>query len=219
MPEVTTDATASQPKVPGRRRMSRGLVLVGTAILLVVSAAVGVLTGFGGFVWPDRLLTHPVLFGVAASLLAGYGLAQLTERGWLRSTLPVLGWVVAVLWGLGAGAVHVLFGVEHEVARVESGTLEAVVVEGANGIDPLWRIYVEQADRGPLDRSFYVGCVNGDWQGLEGITWRRCDLLVHSSAGTVIVELDHRGQPQGWRRIADSRDLASTGPIFGNCPR
>lgn len=191
-----------------------GQVLIGAAVFLVAGASVGVFTHFGGMVWPDRLLTHPILFGVAASLVGGYGLALVTGAG-PRAPATVLAWLVAVLWALGGWAAWNIVG-QHEVARVEEpgGQLQAVALEGTNVIDSYWLIYVEQADRGPLDHSFYVGCVNGDWQDLYGLTWVRGSLLVHSSSGDVTVKLDRDGRPQQHERTSV---LGTGGRIFGGC--
>src|SRR5687768_14655860 len=110
---------ASQGARPSDRRSTRerAWLMIGAALALTLAASTGVLTDYWGFVWPDRLLTHPIPFGVAAALLAGYGLAQLVRREWLRTTILTAACLVAALWGIAATAVWVLFG-EHEVARV-----------------------------------------------------------------------------------------------------
>lgn len=139
----------------------------------------------GAFVLVDTLFNHVVLFGVLAALLAGYGLAALTHRVWLRMLVLVPALVVALLWGLIGAWVTITFGSDSEVeAQAPDHNYKAVVASVSLGIDPGWVVFIEQTGSLTAQR-FEVGCISGDdpQYTFEEVSWS-------DDAGRLILTLD-----------------------------
>lgn len=173
-----------------------------------VAAAIGVclwLLVAAGFLLSDyyRLrpfLFHPVIFGVAGSMALAVAFALVIRHQVLKWAAVVL----VVLAGLGWGGI-ILFaflvagGHEREVQRLPSpkGGMELVVFRGGGfTIDPITTVRV-YTDKGLLSRENYLGCVNGDRDGLKEVEWTgprtvRVELL---RGGTTTVTVDDGGRP------------------------
>ncbi|AIY45252.2 hypothetical protein [Mycolicibacterium fortuitum] len=146
-------------------------------------------------------LLHPVIFGVAGcvalALAWGLGIRQPVVK-WLGVVLIV---VVGVVWGGMAWFAMALAGGGrgHESQRLPSpnGDMEMVVFSGGGiTIDPITSVQV-YTDRGLLSRENYLGCVNGEHDGLKAVEWTgprtvRVELL---RGGTTTITLDDRGRP------------------------
>lgn len=173
-----------------------------------VAAAIGVclwlLVG-AGFVLTDyyRLrpfLFHPVIFGVAGSMALAMAIGLLIRHQVVKWSAVVL----VVLAGLGWGGI-VLFalllagGPESEVKRLASpdGGMELVVFSGGGfTIDPITSVRV-YTNNGLLSRQNYLGCFNGERDGLKEVEWMgpRTVRIELSRGGTTTVVLDDGGRP------------------------
>ncbi|WP_139334894.1 hypothetical protein [Mycobacterium sp. GA-1841] len=173
-----------------------------------VAAAFGVglwLLVLAGFLLSDyyRLrpfLHHPVIFGVVGSMALAVALGLVIRN----QVLKWLAVVLVVLAGLGWGGI-VLFallvagGHESEVERLPSpnGDMElAVFVGGGFTIDPIATVRV-YTNNGLLSRENYLGCFNGDRDGLKEVEWTgpRTVRVELSRGGTTTIALDDRGRP------------------------
>lgn len=195
---VSQDAIAidiRRPPAPVRRRL--GFTVIAISHLLVLGGTVGVLAGDPSYVWVERLLNHPFLFGCAAALLFGLGLSLLTRRRWLKVSVLVAGVTVAVAWSAVGAFALMLFGTTPVAKSIAPGGSHKVVVEeGTNVIDPIWLLAIEQ--RGGLQaRRWEVGCISGDWNQFRKVAWRNNRVLEVSTArGQALVEIDPQtGQP------------------------
>lgn len=203
-----------------QRELTRrwGLLLLVFAVVLGLLGIAGVMTHWGGFVWPRRLLDYPALLGTVAALCAGVGLVWTVDgHRKRRGTAAAVSVVFALCWWFAMFVVGIFGGVE-QVARVEAEERTAVVMRGFNLIDPYWDIYVEDTNPGLLSKWAYVGCVNGDWQSFERVVWAGDRLVVHSSHGAVAVTFGEDGKPDDVQRTPrPSHDEGSTGPILSRC--
>lgn len=194
---MSTQASEVKPSVPARLRRRRGVAMVAMSLVLVVGGTIGVLTEDQGFVWVERLLNHPFLFGCAAALLFGLGVALLTRHRWLGVSAQVIGVTVALAWAALGVVASSWFGTS-PVARATApgGDYQVVVEEGTDVIDPMWEIVVEQRG-GLLARRWEVGCISGDWNGFRGVAWPNSRVLVVSTAnGRALVHIDSQtGRP------------------------
>lgn len=145
-------------------------------------------------------LFHPVIFGVVGSMALAVALGLVIRN-------QVLKWfavVLVVLAGLGWGglvlfALMVAGGPESEVNRLASpdGDMELVVFTGGGfTIDPITSLRVF-THNGLLSRKSYLGCINGDRDGLKNVEWAgpravRVELL---RGETTTITLDDRGRP------------------------
>ena len=207
-----TEDRAVDSAGPTRSNRRLALVLLGLAVLLATVSAVGLFTRFS-YIWPQRLLAHPMLFGAVAGGLAGLGLAQLLRARLMAGV--VLGLFLASLGWAAAWAVTSL-GPE-EVERVEGEEFTAVVELGGF-VDPEWYIYIQPASPGLLDRAHSVGCVNGDWQHLEEVSWVNSKLRIVTDQGGVAVALDDQGRRASIEYTDDKpEEPQRLGPILGGC--
>ena len=201
-------------------RANRGLplaplALLGVSVLLVAVTVLGEMTRFADYVWLQRLLKNPVLFLVAAGAFVGLALAYgrrvgRVERVALTLIFGVVGWCLSLMLGWFATA---------EVERVEGDEFTVVVEEGVDLIDTYWLLYVEPSNPGLLDRSRYMGCVNGDWQHLKDVTWLDGRLLIRSSAGSVAVTIDGQGKRTSVERASERVSPGNRAQVLGACPR
>ncbi|WP_432116390.1 hypothetical protein [Streptomyces sp. S1] len=154
-----TEETAVQ----GRKVRFSPRAMVLAAGCLVLAGAVGRWAGRdGGLLWVARLFDHPLLFGV---LVAGLLAAALI--------VAVRHLVVRVLTGVALGLVLLasfpffLFGAfgaaseTSDTAAPGRDDRSLVVEEGADMIDPLWWVYVDEG-WGPTKQRWRVGHFNGD---------------------------------------------------------
>ncbi|MGA5543660.1 hypothetical protein ACPCIR_17555 [Mycobacterium sp. NPDC051198] len=145
-------------------------------------------------------LLHPVIFGVAgcAALAIAWGLGiRQPVLKWLGVVLIV---VIGVVWGgMAWFAMLLAGGHEREVKRVPSpdDSMELAVFSGGGfTIDPITSLRV-YTNNGLLSRENYLGCVNGDRDGLKEVEWTgprtvRVELL---RGGPTTITLDDRGRP------------------------
>ncbi|MFJ4870685.1 hypothetical protein [Streptomyces sp. NPDC088757] len=193
-----TEKTADQ----GRKARLSPRAMVLAAGCLVLAGAVGRWAGRdGGLLWAARLLDHPLLFDLlvlgllAAALMVG-----------------VRNLVVRVLTGVALGLAllasfpFVLFGAfgaaseASDTAAPGRDDRSLVVEEGADMIDPLWWVYVDEG-RGLWKQRWKVGHFNGDvaenvlveavWDGPD-----RIRLVTGDDREVHVVELDREtGRP------------------------
>ncbi|MFJ4340260.1 hypothetical protein [Streptomyces sp. NPDC088915] len=198
MTEKTTDQ--------GRKARFSPREMVLAAGCLVLAGALGRWAGQdGGLLWVARLFDHPLLFGL---LVAGLLAAALI--------VAVRSLVVRVLTGVALGLAllasfpFVLFGAfgaaseTSDTAAPGRDDRSLVVEEGADMIDPLWWVYVDEG-RGPLKQRWKVGYFNGDaaenalveavWEGPDRVRL----VTGYAEDGTEqvhLVDLDHEtGRP------------------------
>ncbi|MFF6872156.1 hypothetical protein ACIPQA_11815 [Streptomyces sp. NPDC090109] len=154
-----TEETAVRGR--GARFSPRAMVLA--AGCLVLAGAVGRWAGRdGGLLWAARLFDHPLLFGVLVAGLLAAALIVAVRR-----------LVVRVLTGVALGLVLLasfpffLFGAfgaaseTSDTAAPGRDDRSLVVEEGADMIDPLWWVYVDEG-WGPTKQRWRVGHFNGD---------------------------------------------------------
>lgn len=132
-------------------------------------------------------LDHPVAFGIAGSAL----LAVAALIGIRR---PAIRWAVIALFTLAGVLVAALAWflapfnrdlIELSRYPAPDGSAELVVLEGYNWIDPFWELRL-RTNGGLLSREHGIGCVNGDFTGLEKVQWTGPQTLrVESSDGRV----------------------------------
>lgn len=112
--------------------------------------------------------------------LSGLLMALLARRTWVQvlgalAMVPVLG--ILALGGLtllGSGAIPSL-----PVQRLdapEARPYSVVVRESRDWIDPMYDLTVEGT--GPIAQSWYVGCINGDFESLQDLRWRSAEEFV-----------------------------------------
>ncbi|WP_411072303.1 hypothetical protein [Streptomyces sp. cmx-4-25] len=154
-----TEETAVQ----GRKFRFSPRAMALAAGALVLAGAAGRWAGRdGGLLWAARLFDHPLFFGV---LVLGLLAAALV--------VAVRSLVVRILTGVAFGLVLLAafplflfasFGAASETSDTAAPGRDdrsLVVEEGADMIDPLWWVYVDEG-RGPLTRRWKVGYFNGD---------------------------------------------------------
>lgn len=144
--------------------------LLGAAVVLGVLLAVGRWNaGTGGYLVLRETLDHPLLLGVLVLvlLLAAVGCT-------IRS---ISGWVVVGMWAAVAALVAVPFAlladdpreIQNEPAP-DGSERRLVVVAGADMIDPLWWVYVDEG-AGIRTRRWDVGFFDGDWSDFREARW------------------------------------------------
>jgi hypothetical protein len=141
-----------------------GRALVIGSLLLVVAAAVGMLAS--ELVWADRLLNHPILFGVLAAACGTVGVVLAVPWWWLRIVVVVVGVPVTILGAVLGTWMHQWWQepeLESHPAPDGRGTPYEVVVRSSNAavIDPAWDLQIRQT-AGIGARQWDVGCMNGD---------------------------------------------------------
>ena len=189
----------------GRNATQRagGLTLVGLAAVLIALSGVGLNATNAGYIWADRLLNHPILFGIAAGVLAALGAAQLFG-GFFRVLLIlfcVAGTAIWVVWFSFAAVFSPTPWKELDVPN-QADTLKARVF--LTGVEEMYLIRIEQTDRGPLSRSFVAGCINGDSVGLDELRWEGSSLIADTSGGSISVTVTDDGHAGEWRQVADT---------------
>jgi hypothetical protein len=150
------------------------LVLTGAALLLYGAMWVGTANP-GGFVWVERLLHHPVVFGLTGSVLLIKASTGRTP-GLVRSLVVAAAVLVSVA-AVGLLVVLDMMGPMRgaggaQVPAPAGAPYRALIREGSLMVDPVWVIWIRQ-DRGLLSREWRVGCLNGDdpADSYEGLTW------------------------------------------------
>ena len=207
----TQNPTEPSQEPQAHRRLP--LLLLGLSVLLVAVTVLGEVTRFGDYVWLQRLLMNPVLFLVAAGACVGLALAYgrrvgRVERVALALIFGVIAWCVSLVLGWFTSV---------EVERVKGDEFTAVVDRGVDLIDTYHQVYVEPRNPGLLDRSHYVGCVNGDWVVLQDVTWQGNKVVLGTDAGEVTVTLDEEGRRTSVERT-DGKSQSRGAPILGGCP-
>ncbi|MFI6289397.1 hypothetical protein ACIBCM_32415 [Streptomyces sp. NPDC051018] len=143
-----------------RRRLARGLVAASG--VLMAAMAVGWWSSWsGGLLMVAQVLHHPLLFGlsVVAALTAAVFL------GVRNVVIRVLSAVTAGLIAFFAVPLALFASSGQEVTTDEAAPGRSdrrlVVEEGADLIDPLWWVYVDEGS-GLAKRRWQVGYFNGD---------------------------------------------------------
>ncbi|RSS35258.1 hypothetical protein [Streptomyces sp. WAC08241] len=197
---------AEKTAVQGRKVRFSPRAMVLAAGCLVLAGAVGRWAGRdGGLLWVARLFDHPLLFGL---LVLGLLAAALM--------VAVRSLVVRVLTGVALGlallasfpfVLFAAFGAASETSDTAAPGRDdrsLVVEEGADMIDPLWWVYVDEG-RGPMKQRWRVGYFNGDaaenslveavWDGPDRVRL----VTGYAEDGTErvhLVDLDHEtGRP------------------------
>ncbi|MFW6867876.1 hypothetical protein ACOACQ_10845 [Nocardioides sp. CPCC 206347] len=197
-------ATTIAP-APPRRTRSWALLAAGTVLAVVALPAVAYEYRY---VWADRLLDHPMAFGAIGWSLVAVAGYLIPRRTWQQLMVGLTSAAVALCWIAGVWSLEIFQSAEFAgfsgIANAD-GTMQTHVLLGGF-VDPYWEIRVEQTDRGLLNRRFTVGCVNGDGQSLQRLSWSDGSLVVDTSAGTVAVPVGENGH------IGRARPLVGTTP-------
>lgn len=177
----------------GRHRRARVLlVLAGALLLLVLPAFLG--TDYWGYVWPDRLFDHQLIIGGAAWLLVVLA-TLLVLRGW-RLAVALAGLFLLGLAGLAWCVLGHVFGTSPApdlgVIANHDRTLQSRVAVGGI-IDPIYEVHVEQTSRGLLNRTFLVGCIDGDALSLVRMRWEGDALIADTTSGSIAVRVSETG--------------------------
>jgi hypothetical protein len=179
------------------------VVLFASSLVLVAAGVLGVFNP-GHFVWVERLLDHPFVFGVVAALSLARACWMLIPWPWVEVPLVVAAGVVALLWGL-LGVVFFSVFDEPEVLSLPApegagASYELVVRQGDDDIiDVGWMLTIRQTD-GLLAREWDLGCMTNDagWKPAHKIRWLdRGHLVVQSDVGGAFnVDVDpESGEP------------------------
>lgn len=158
------------------------------SVLLVLSVLAGVLWWlrprdirfviYEALPWPNA----PWL--AASLLLFGLALVLSVQPVW-RAVLAVVGCggvALGVAWLLASGALGLGRGDEVDSYPAPQGPYR-VVVHYNDLFDPVYLLSIEQ-QTGPASRSWYLGCMGGDYDRLEKAGWVQPDLFsIVSSAG------------------------------------
>jgi hypothetical protein len=206
---------ATSPRSSWARRHADGIGLIVLAAVLMAACCVGVLADTAGYVWPGRLLNHPIIFGAAAGLLGVLSAVRLF-RGLLCAIAIVMCLSATAIWGawfaLMAAFSPSAWAGGPDVSN-QAGTLRARVFL-AGIVDPIYLIRIEQTDRGPLNRALVSGCINGDALVLQELRWQGSSLIADTSAGAIAITVATDGRAAGWHSIADdTRDEGASGRV------
>jgi hypothetical protein len=185
------------------RQRTAGTSLIGLAAALIATSFIGLLGADAGYVWPDRLLNHPITLGLTAGLLGVLGAIQLF-RGLLCAIALVICVSATAIWGawfaLEAAFSPSAWPGGPDVSN-RAGTLRSQVLL-AGMVDPIYMIRIEQTDRGPLNRAFVAGCINGDSLALRELRWEGSSLIADTSAGAIAITVSDQGRPGVWHPVA-----------------
>lgn len=151
------------------------------SVLLVLSVLAGVLWWlrrrdirfviYEALPWPNA----PWL--AASLLLFGLALVLSVQPVW-RAVLAVVGCggvALALTWLLASGAIGLGRGDEVDSYPAPQGPYR-VVVHMNDFIDPVYFLSIEE-QTGPASRSWYLGCMGGDYDRLEKAGWVQPDLF------------------------------------------
>lgn len=195
-------SAASAPHV--RVRPARPSLLLVGAVVLLVAASLGTVNP-GGYVWVERLLHHPFLFGVAVCALLIGAIGGRVQAGRPRAVMTIVaaGLSVPLLGVLMVALDLVSLRLLDEVRRVtapHSAPYTAVVSHGSRAMDPVWVVSIRQS-RGVLSRAWPAACLNGYAadDGYQGMTWvRPTQLSIRTVDGRQLsVRVDQNsGQPR-----------------------
>ncbi len=189
---------------PGRELWGWGYLVAG-AVFVALGAVSSVVSS--RLVWVDRLLEHPFTFGFVGAVLVSIGFNTVTSTRWIQLLGGLTAATVAACVAITGLVVSFLF-TEGEVARVVApgGDYLVVVDEVSVGmIDTGYLVTIEQ-QRGPLSRSFQVGCLTYDSgeNDFVSVGWRTSRRLIVTTASrpiTVRVDPD-TGLPRAGRDLS-----------------
>lgn len=137
-------------------------------------------------VWVDRLLEHPFSLGFVGAVLVSVGFNTVTSTRWIQVLGGLTAATTAACLAITGLAVSLLLVTEAEAAHVVApgGDYLVVVDEVSAGmIDTGYRVTIEQ-QRGPLSRSFHVGCLTYDSgeNDFVSVGWRTSSRLIVTTA-------------------------------------
>lgn len=127
--------------------------------------------------WPNGPWLAVSLMAFGAALLLSIAL-------FWRTTLVILGCAcgaAAVLWLMAAPWIGAGRGSEDQSYPAPDASYRLVVHEGGF-FDPIYFLSIEQ-QAGPLSRSWYVGCLDGDYDWIEEAGWESPSLFAASTSG------------------------------------
>ncbi|MGA5642818.1 hypothetical protein ACPCTN_29270 [Streptomyces cinereoruber] len=166
--------------VRGRKAWSSPRAMVLAAGCLVLAAAAGWWADRdGGLLWVARLFDHPLLFGLLVTGLLAAALMVAVRNLVVRIlTWATLGLVLLASFPFFLFAAFGAASETSDTAAPGRDDRSLVVEEGADMIDPLWWVYVDEG-RGPSTRRWQVGRFNGDAadNALAEASWEGPDRL------------------------------------------
>jgi hypothetical protein len=180
-----------------------GLTLVGLGAVLIALFGVGRVSANAGYVWPDRLLNHPIIYGMTAGALVVIG-AVLLLGGLLRGLVIILCVGVTAAWLVYFSLLGIFSPspvTDLDVSN-QAGTLKARVF--SLGLEETDLIRIEQTNRGPLNRSFVAGCISFDSVGLEELRWEGSSLIADTEGGSIAITVDNDGHAGAWHKVDDA---------------
>lgn len=149
----------------------------------------------------DRLLDHVFVFGVAAVLIAAWGLTRALRRQWLSSVVWLVALVVAMMWVVVGAFTSALSSPGPIVAVAAPHADYQVTVRATSDgvIDPAWAFSIRQTN-GVLAKEWEIGCISGDNPNysFEGVHWVDANTLIVSLfQEEVIVKVEsNSGEPE-----------------------